>query len=166
MIVFSPEILIFLFFMITDPKTTPAGPGGADRVGMAVAMAEHAADRAGRRRSSARKVALLSGLVILCVARLFFEKLLPAAGSERDRLGALLAGLGVRGEGSLAPGGALARGAIAGASLVLLGTAVVASGTPAREAFVPGPAPRRRPTRARSHRPACTGIRRRCPRSA
>ena len=34
------------------------------------------------------KVALLSGLVVLCVARLFLERFLPAPGSERDRLGA------------------------------------------------------------------------------
>ena len=26
---FSPEILVFLFFMITDPKTIPAGKSGA-----------------------------------------------------------------------------------------------------------------------------------------
>ena len=31
-LVFSPEVLIFLFFMITDPKTTPAGPDRAPRL--------------------------------------------------------------------------------------------------------------------------------------
>jgi hypothetical protein len=72
----------------------------------------------------------------MCVARLFTEKLLPAPGSERDRLGAYLVGPGGRGEWYLAPGRALARGAIAGAAVVLLGTAVVAAGAPAREAFV------------------------------
>ena len=28
-LVFSPEILVFLFFMITDPKTAPRRPGRA-----------------------------------------------------------------------------------------------------------------------------------------
>ena len=38
-LVFSPEILVFLFFMITDPKTIPGGPRrearlrGGDRTG-------------------------------------------------------------------------------------------------------------------------------------
>jgi hypothetical protein len=31
-IVFSPEVLIFLFFMITDPKTTPTGQVGPGRL--------------------------------------------------------------------------------------------------------------------------------------
>ena len=128
-IVFSPEILIFLFFMITDPKTTPAGRVARIVFGMAVAMVSTLLIGPQTTEFGA-KVALLSGLVILCVARLFFEKLLPAAGSERDRLGASLAGLG-----SLSPSHVLARGAIAGAAVVLLGTAVVAVGAPAREAF-------------------------------
>jgi hypothetical protein len=134
-IVFSPEILIFLFFMITDPKTTPAGRVARIAFGISVAMACTLLI-APQTTEFGAKVALLSGLVVLCVARLFLEKLLPVAGSERDRLGAFLAGLGRRGQGYPAPGRALARGAIAGATLVLRGTAVVASGTPAREAFV------------------------------
>ena len=30
-LVTSPEVLVFLFFMITDPKTTPKGTRGAHR---------------------------------------------------------------------------------------------------------------------------------------
>ena len=134
-IVFSPEILIFLFFMITDPKTTPAGRVARIAFGIAVAMMCTLLI-APQTTEFGAKVALLSGLVVLCVARLFLEKLLPAAGSERDRLGAFLARMGRRGEGYLVPGRALARGAIVGVSVVLLGTAVVAAGAPAREAFV------------------------------
>ena len=134
-IVFSPEILIFLFFMITDPKTTPAGRVARIAFGAAVALVCTLLI-APQTTEFGAKVALLSGLVVLCVARLFFDKLLPAPGSERDRLPAYLVGLGRRGHGYLAPGRALARGAIAGAAVVLLGTAVVAAGAPAREAFV------------------------------
>ncbi len=134
-IVFSPEILIFLFFMITDPKTTPAGRVARIAFGVAVALVCTLLI-APQTTEFGAKVALLSGLVVLCVGRLFFEKLLPAPGSERDRLGAYLVGLGRRGEGYLLPGRALARGAIVGAAVVILGTAVVVAGAPAREAFV------------------------------
>lgn len=134
-IVLSPEILIFLFFMITDPKTTPAGRVGRIVFGSAVAMMCTLLI-APQTTEFGAKVALLSGLVVLCVARLFLEKLLPARGSERDRLGPFLTRMGRRGEGYLVPGRALARGAIIGATIVLLGTAVVAAGAPAREAFV------------------------------
>ena len=134
-IVFSPEILIFLFFMITDPKTSPAGRVARIAFGIGVALMCTLLI-APQTTEFGAKVALLSGLVILCVARLFAERLLPAAGSERDRLGAYLARLGGRGGGYLAPGRALARGAIAGATVVLLGATVVWAGTPSREAFV------------------------------
>ena len=38
-IAFSPEVLIFLFFMITDPKTVPAGRVGRVVFGLLVAVA-------------------------------------------------------------------------------------------------------------------------------
>jgi hypothetical protein len=133
-IVFSPEILIFLFFMITDPKTTPAGRVARIAFGMAVAVVATFLI-APQTTEFGAKVALLSSLVILCVARLFVEKVLPAVGSERDRLGAFLAGLGRRRDGYLAPGRALVRGAVLGAAVVLVGTTVVAAGAPARESF-------------------------------
>ena len=139
-IVFSPEILIFLFFMITDPKTTPAGRVARIAFGMTVAAVSTLLI-APQTTEFGAKVALLSGLVILCVARLFVEKLLPAAGSEQDRLRASLAGLGRRSDGYLAPGRALVRGAVLGAAVVLVGTTVVAAGAPARESFVSAFAP-------------------------
>jgi hypothetical protein len=134
-IVLSPEILIFLFFMITDPKTTPAARVARITFGVAVAMVCTLLI-APQTTEFGAKVALLAGLVVMCVARLFTEKLLPAAGSDRDRVGAFLVGPGRDGPGYLAPTRALARGAIAGAAVVLLGTAVVVAGAPAREALV------------------------------
>ena len=94
-IVFSPEILIFLFFMITDPKTTPAGRVARVVFGISVAMVCTLLI-APQTTEFGAKVALLSGLVVLCVARLFFERFLPAAGSERDRLGAFAGASGRR----------------------------------------------------------------------
>ena len=76
-----PEILIFLFFMITDPKTTPAGRVARVVFGVAVAMVCTLLI-APQTTEFGAKVALLAGLVVMCVARLFTEKLLPAAGSD------------------------------------------------------------------------------------
>ena len=43
---FSPEILVFLFFMITDPKTIPAGKAGRRVYAVSDRAARSAADRA------------------------------------------------------------------------------------------------------------------------
>src|SRR5215217_8046361 len=76
-LVTSPEVLVFLFFMITDPKTAPRGPRA--RIVYAIALGllgtlliaptvtEYAA-----------KVALLSALFVVCAARPLVE-LLPLA---------------------------------------------------------------------------------------
>jgi hypothetical protein len=136
-IVFSPEILIFLFFMITDPKTTPAGRVARVLFGIGVAMVCTLLI-APQTTEFGAKVALLAGLVVLCVARLFFERFLPAAGSVRDRLGAFA---GAGGDRYLTPGRALGRGAMLGAMVVLVGATVVAAGTPARESSVTASTP-------------------------
>jgi hypothetical protein len=133
-IVFSPEILIFLFFMITDPKTTPAGRVARVVFGIGVAMVCTLLI-APQTTEFGAKVALLSGLVVLCVARLFFERFLPAPGSERDRLGTFARADG-DGERYLTPGRALGRGAIVGATVVVVGATVVVAGAPARESLV------------------------------
>jgi Na+-translocating ferredoxin:NAD+ oxidoreductase RnfD subunit len=64
----SPEVLVFLFFMITDPKTAPAG--GRARVVYAVVLGLLGALLiAGTRTEFAAKVGLLSALVIVCAIR-------------------------------------------------------------------------------------------------
>jgi hypothetical protein len=133
-IVFSPEILIFLFFMITDPKTTPGGRVARVVFGIGVATVCTLLI-APQTTEFGAKVALLSGLVVLCVARLFVERFLPAPGSEHDRLGSF-ARAGRDGGRYLTPGRALGRGAIAGATVVVVGATVVVAGTPARESSV------------------------------
>jgi len=138
-IVFSPEILIFLFFMITDPKTTPAGRVARVVFGIGVAMVCTLLI-APQTTEFGAKVALLSGLAVLCVARLFFERFLPAPGTERDRLGAF-ARVGRDGDRYLTPGRALGRGAMIGAAVVLVGATVVAAGAPARESLVTASTP-------------------------
>src|SRR5690242_16229783 len=66
-LVTSPEVLVFLFFMITDPKTAPAGPRA--RIVYAVALGLLGALLiAPTTTEFAAKVALLSALAIVCVA--------------------------------------------------------------------------------------------------
>ena len=83
-IVTSPEVLIFLFFMITDPKTVPAGRVGRVVFGLLVAVASTLL-MAPQTNEFGTKVALLAGLVVVCAGRPVLDRLLPAAGNRRRR---------------------------------------------------------------------------------
>ena len=64
----SPEVLVFLFFMLTDPKTSPRGQ--RDRIVYAVSVGLLAALLIAPMRTEwATKVALLGALTIVCAAR-------------------------------------------------------------------------------------------------
>jgi hypothetical protein len=84
----SPEVLVFLFFMLTDPKTTPKSQ--RDRVLYAVSVGLLAALLIAPFHTEwATKVALLASLTVVCAAR----PLLRALRLERVRLtGLRLAG--------------------------------------------------------------------------
>lgn len=84
-IVLSPETMIFLFFMITDPKTTPRGRIARVAFGAAVGIVSTVL-LAPWPTEFGSKVGLLSGLAVMSVGRLIFERRLPDAGSDRDRL--------------------------------------------------------------------------------
>jgi hypothetical protein len=112
-IVTSPEVLIFLFFMITDPKTIPGRPWA--RVGFALCLAVVCTLlMAPQPTEFGAKVGLLAGLVLLTPVRSVFD---------RARLPAL----------PVAPARLFAGGAALGSALVLLPVGIVAAGTPARE---------------------------------
>jgi Na+-translocating ferredoxin:NAD+ oxidoreductase RnfD subunit len=64
----SPEVLIFMFFMITDPKTTPASPRARVVFGGAVALVATVA-AATQATEFGTKVAILGGLAIVCAVR-------------------------------------------------------------------------------------------------
>ncbi|MGH8927146.1 MAG: hypothetical protein ACRDWH_02250 [Acidimicrobiia bacterium] len=127
-VMISPEVLIFLFFMITDPKTIPSGSAArvAFAAGLALVCSFLIAPHA---NEFGAKVGLLAGLVVLTPLRLLFDRFLPdsrpAPGLFLDRLtivqGASAAALRIFG-----------RGAVAGASAVLVTAAIVAAGAPAR----------------------------------
>jgi len=82
-LVTSPEILVFLFFMITDPRTTPRGRRA--RVVYTVCVGLLAALLiAPVRTEYATKVAVLVALAIVCAVRPFLARLpLPHLGPRR-----------------------------------------------------------------------------------
>ncbi len=131
-IVTSPEIMIFLFFMITDPKTVPAGRVGRVAFGASVALlctlliAPQATE-------FGAKVALLGGLVLLTAARPLFDRVFPVAGSERDRLGRYARELLAAGRERVAPARLVLRVVMGISAVVLLAAGVAAAGAPARE---------------------------------
>jgi Na+-translocating ferredoxin:NAD+ oxidoreductase RnfD subunit len=88
----SPEVLVFLFFMITDPKTAPRG--ATARVVYAVSVGLLAALLiAPMSTEYASKVALLCALALVCAARPLLEALpLQGLRLSRARL-ALVAGI-------------------------------------------------------------------------
>ena len=72
----SPEILVFLFFMITDPKTSPKGTRA--RVVYSVSIALLATLLiAGARTEYWSKVAVLGALALVCVARALYRRFAP-----------------------------------------------------------------------------------------
>ncbi|MHB8469873.1 MAG: FG-GAP-like repeat-containing protein [Gaiellaceae bacterium] len=88
-LVTSPEVLVFLFFMITDPKTAPRSPRA--RVGYAVILGVVASLLIAPTRSEfAAKVALLSALAVVCLAK----ALLQTFPVRVDRTRLVLAGAG------------------------------------------------------------------------
>ena len=133
-IVTSPEVLIFLFFMITDPKTVPAGQVGRVVFGLLVAAASTLLI-APQTNEFGTKVALLTGLVVVCAARPLLDRLLPAPKSETDHVGrfasGFVAGADVGTGTTHARRGALRVG-LAAAAVLVVGVGIVAAGTPAR----------------------------------
>ena len=123
LLVTSPEILIFLFFMITDPVTIPKGR--VARLVYAVSVGLLATFLiAPQTTEYATKVAVLTALALVCAARPLLERVLPAAGSPEDRVSVWAYGL--------ARHGRLATGALALAATVGLAGLVVLAGIPAR----------------------------------
>ena len=129
-IVTSPEVLIFLFFMITDPKTVPAGQVGRVAFGIAVAAASVLL-MAPQTDEFGTKVGLLAGLVVICAARPVLDRLVPPPQSDADDLGRFVVGAaGTR---------PAARLAAAGAAALLVAVAIVAAGFPARGVVLADP---------------------------
>ncbi len=114
-IVTSPEVLIFLFFMITDPKTVPSSRSGRVTFGFLVAVASTLL-MAPQTDEFGSKVALLGGLAVLCACRPLVGVLAPVF-SRRS---------------SIAVPPPVLRVGIFLIVVVALGGAIVAAGAPAR----------------------------------
>ena len=90
LLVTSPEILVFLFFMITDPKTAPRGPRA--RVVYAVSIGIVATLLIAPMRTEYwSKVALLSALVVVCLGQTVLA-VLPRPLPRLSRRALVLAG--------------------------------------------------------------------------
>jgi len=135
-IVTSPEVLIFLFFMITDPKTVPAGQVGRVVFGALVGIASTLLVAPQTTEFNA-KVGLLAGLVVVCAARPILDRLLPEPRSAADEIGRFAA--------RLARGGGAGAGVVRGAArigflavaVLVTGVGIVVAGTPARGIVAP-----------------------------
>ena len=131
-IVTSPEVMIFLFFMITDPKTVPGGQVGRVVFGLLVAIASTLL-LAPMTDEFGTKVALLAGLVAVCAARPIVDRLVPEPKSAADSLRAFGSRL-VRGDASA--GVSLVRGilrvGLIGVAVLVLGAGIVFAGSPSR----------------------------------
>lgn len=111
----SPEVLIFLFFMITDPRTGARGRTAGMLYAAGVAAASSVLI-AFQTTEYATKVALLSGLVLVCAGRPLIERFAPAGvgdaprtwWSEAGRGRVLVAGAGVATLALVAVGGRVA----------------------------------------------------------
>ena len=122
-IVASPEVLIFLFFMITDPKTVPAGQVGRVAFGLLVAVA-CVLLMAPQTDEWWTKVGLLSGLVVVCAVRPLLDRAVPEPRSAADDLRTF----------AVTPG--IAGAALALGTVLLVGAGIVLAGTPARGVVV------------------------------
>ncbi len=71
-VVSSPETLIFMFFMVTDPRTVPSSRWGRVAFGVSVGIVSSLL-MAPQRTEFGAKVGLLGGLVLVCAARPVIE---------------------------------------------------------------------------------------------
>lgn len=135
----SPEILIFVFFMITDPKTIPRGRSA--RVVFAATLAVFTTLMiAPHTLEYGAKVGLLASLVIWSPLRHVFERALPASSVEGSGVRSLMSRLGR----PAAPAGSFGRGLLLGSVPILVAVGIVIAGSPARQpalaSSVPEPA--------------------------
>lgn len=128
-IVTSPEVMVFLFFMLTDPRTVPAGRVG--RVVFAVLVAiVSVLLMAPQTDEFGAKVGLLAGLVLLCAVRPLLDRLFPEPRSATDSLRWFAWTAGPM-------RGPAVRAGVATLSLVVVGSAILLAGSPARGTVAP-----------------------------
>jgi hypothetical protein len=130
-VVFSPEVMVFLFFMITDPKTVPTGRVGRIAFGVILALVATLLI-APQTDEFGTKVALLSSLVIMCAGRYLLERFVPQTSSTADTPGRFARRLLGGPHATPARPVAFLRVGSAGALVLAVGLAIVLAGLPAR----------------------------------
>jgi len=139
-VVASPEILIFLFFMITDPKTIPAGR--AARVMFAAGIALLCTLLiAPQTTEFGAKVALLAGLVLMSPLRSRFDRSFPEGNRLRSRFVQFVTTRTTNEVVDIGRSRTFTRGAFGGAVLATVAVLIVVAGTPARQSAEAIPAP-------------------------
>ena len=101
-LVTSPEILVFLFFMITDPRTTPASQAGRRAYAIAVGFLAALLIAPWTSEFSA-KVAVLAALALVCAARVPLVAALLGRRGRAAARAARPAGVSCRSPGSARP---------------------------------------------------------------
>jgi Na+-translocating ferredoxin:NAD+ oxidoreductase RnfD subunit len=135
-IVTSPEVLIFLFFMITDPKTVPTGRVGRVAFGLLVGVASTVL-LAPQTTEFAAKVGLIAGLVVVSAVRPLLDRVLPEPKSAADDFGGFATSL-VSGRGHARAGAfRAARIGLLAVIVLVTGAGIVVAGTPARGFVAP-----------------------------
>ncbi len=134
-IVTSPEVFVFMFFMITDPKTLPAGHVGRAVFGLLVAVVSTLL-MAAQTQEFWTKVALLGGLVIVCAARPILERFAPEPRSAADNLRRFATRLATGGGAGVGILRRLVRVGLIGSAVLGVGVGIVAAGAPARGVVV------------------------------
>jgi Na+-transporting NADH:ubiquinone oxidoreductase subunit NqrB len=130
-VVTSPEVAIFLFFMITDPRTVPSGRTARTAFSVAIAVLAVVLI-APQSTEFGAKVGLLAALVVLSPLRSLFDRLVPEFDRVQSPHRTLLARLTHGIEGS--PRRVFTRGAIGGAAFASISILIAVAGTPARVA--------------------------------
>ena len=128
-VVGSPEVLVFLFFMITDPKTVPVGQVGRIVFGLLVALASTLL-MAPQTDEFGTKVGLLASLAVLSLARPLLERFLPEPRTAADDIGQSARKLMTGAGGGREP--RVARVGLVAAVVAVAGIGIVAAGSPAR----------------------------------
>jgi hypothetical protein len=128
-IITSPEVMVFFFFMITDPRTVPSGRVARVAFGALVGVVCTLL-LAPWDTEFGTKVGLLGGLVLVCAFRPLIDRAFPAPHSPEDRLGPYLRRMVSGNRTTSAPGRVLVRAAAVLATLGVVGVGVAAAGLP------------------------------------
>lgn len=85
LVVTSPEVLVFIFFMITDPRTSPGSRTGRVVYGASIGVLS-ALIISTQGEEFGTKVGILAGLVIVCAFVRLIDRRTPAPGTDADSL--------------------------------------------------------------------------------